>query len=70
MTKFERAPEFYDRGLSGGHGLPIVAAIKAAVLLACLVAYGLGFVILYPLAQESVSRSAAADVDPMAFVAP
>jgi hypothetical protein len=68
MTNIAKPPEFSDRGLFGAHGLPTVASVKVAVLLACLVAYALGFVILYPLAQASVSKSASEGNDPMAFV--
>jgi hypothetical protein len=70
MTNIAKPPEFSDRGLFAARGLPSVAAIKATVLLAFLIAYGLGFVILYPLAQASVSKSAAEGNDPMAFVGP
>jgi hypothetical protein len=70
MTNIAKPPEFSDRDLFGAHGLPSVAAIKATVLLALLIAYGLGFVILYPLAQASVSKSTASGNDPMAFVGP
>jgi hypothetical protein len=69
MTRFEKPADFLD-GLSPAHGLPSVAAIKATVLLALLIAYGLGFIILYPLAQASVSKSTASGNDPMAFVGP
>ncbi|MGA8446655.1 MAG: hypothetical protein WB766_15905 [Roseiarcus sp.] len=40
------------------------------MLLALLVAYGLGFVVLRPLVQASAARSAAEGNDPMAFVGP
>jgi hypothetical protein len=69
MTKFEKPIDFLDRGVSGAHGLPSFAAIKAVVLLALLVAYAFGFVMLYPAVQASVSRSAEG-ADPMAFVSP
>lgn len=70
MTNIAKPPEFSDRGLFGAHGFPSVAAIKPVVLLAFLIAYGLGFVILYPLAQASMSKSAAEGNDPIAFVGP
>jgi hypothetical protein len=70
MTNSEKPLDFTDRSLSGAHGLPSVAAIKAVVLLVFLIAYGLGFVILYPLVQASVSKSVANGNDPMAFVGP
>jgi hypothetical protein len=68
MTNIAKPLEFSDRGLFGAHGLRSVAAIKPAVLLAFLLAYALGFVILFPLAQASVSKSALNGDDPMAFV--
>jgi hypothetical protein len=68
MTNIAKPPEFSDRGLFGAHDLPSVAALKPAFLLAFLVAYALGFLILYPLAQASVSKSAAEGNDPMTFV--
>ena len=37
-------------------GLPIVPTVKAASLLAVLVAYAVGFAILYPIAQTDVSK--------------
>ncbi|MGC9956843.1 MAG: hypothetical protein ABSC39_08195 [Roseiarcus sp.] len=40
------------------------------MLLPLLVAYGLGFVVISPLAQESAAKSAAEGNDPMAFVGP
>jgi hypothetical protein len=70
MTNIAKPPEFADRDQFGARGLPSVAPIKAAVLLALLVAYGLGFVVLYPLAQASVSKSTDSGNDPMAFVGP
>jgi hypothetical protein len=70
ITNIAKPPELFDRDLFGAHGLPSVAAIKAVVLLVFLIAYGLGFVILYPLVQASVSKSAANGNDPMAFVGP
>ena len=68
MTNFEKPLDFPDRSLPGPHGLPSVAAIRTAVLLALLIAYSLGFVALYPLAQTSAAQSAAEGNDPMLFV--
>jgi hypothetical protein len=68
MTNVEKALDFPDRGLSGAHGLPSVVAIKTAVLLALLIAYGLGFAALYPLVQTSAAKSAGDGNDPMFFV--
>jgi hypothetical protein len=68
MTNSERPLDFPDRSLSGAHGRPSRAAIKTAVLLALLIAYGLGFAALCPLAQRSAAKSAAEGNDPMLFV--
>jgi hypothetical protein len=65
MTNIEKPLDFPDRGLPGVHGLPSVAGIKTAVLLALLIAYGLGFAALYPLVQTSAAKSAAEGNDPM-----
>ena len=70
MANFEKPFDFQDDGLTGARGLPSWGAVKAAALLALLLAYGLGFVILYPLAQASAARSAAEGNDPMAFIGP
>ena len=70
MANFEKPFDLQDRGLTGARRLPSVAAVKAAILLALLIAYGLGFAVLYPLAQASGSKSAAEGNDPMAFVGP
>jgi len=67
MTDFGKPTDFSGRGQSGAHG-PSVAAVKTALLLALLVAYGLGFVVLYPLVQTSAAKSAAAGNDPRFFV--
>jgi hypothetical protein len=67
MTNFEKPLDFPDRGLSRAHGLPS-AAIKTAVLVALLIAYGLGFVALYPLVQTSAVKNAAEGNDPALFV--
>jgi hypothetical protein len=68
MTNLEKPLDFPQRALSAAHGLPSAAAIRTAVLLAILLAYGLGFAALYPLVQASAARSAAEGNDPMLFV--
>jgi hypothetical protein len=68
MTNTEKPLDFYGRGLSGVHGLPSAATIKTAVLLALLIAYGLGFAALYPLVQTSAAKSAAQGNDPVLFM--
>jgi hypothetical protein len=69
MTDLEKPVDFPGRGLFGAQGLLSPAAIKAALLLA-LIAYGIGFAILYPLAQASVSKSAAEGNDSMLLIGP
>jgi hypothetical protein len=68
MTNFEKPLDFPGRGLSRAHRLPGLAAIKTAVLVALLIAYGLGFAALYPLVQTSAAKSAAEGNDPALFV--
>ena len=67
MTKLGKPLDFPDRGLSRAQGLPS-AAVKTAVLVALLIAYGLGFAALYPLVQTSAAKSAAEGNDPTLFV--
>jgi hypothetical protein len=61
-----------DVGDSYAHAAPVARTVKTLVLLAALVAYGAGFVILYPLAASSVAKSVAegADLAPIQFVGP
>ena len=68
MTNFEKPLDFPGRSLSVAQGPPSAAAIKTTVLLALLIAYGLGFAILYPLVQTSAAKSAAEGNDPALFV--
>ncbi len=71
MIDFENPLDIRDRDLSGVSGLSgLAATIKAAVLLALLIAYGLGFALLTPLAQESVGKDAAEGNVPMLLVGP
>lgn len=70
MTNFEKPLDFRDRSPSRAHGLPRVSAVKTAVLLTLLIAYGLGFAALYPLVQASAAKSAAEGNDPTLFVSP
>ena len=70
MCRYERPSDFSGHGQFGGRGLSRRSGVRAAMLLALLVAYGLGFVVLRPLVQASAARSAAEGNDPMAFVGP
>jgi hypothetical protein len=69
VTRFERPFNFEH---AYPHAAPAAPTIKTFVLLAALLAYAAGFLILYPLAANSVARSAAegADPAPIQFVAP
>ncbi|MGB3581839.1 MAG: hypothetical protein WBA40_12120 [Roseiarcus sp.] len=69
MCRYERPSDFSGPGQFGGRGLSRRSGVRA-MLLALLVAYGLGFVVLRPLVQASAARSAAEGNDPMAFVGP
>jgi hypothetical protein len=68
MTNSEKPLDFPHHGLRSAEGLPSRAAIKTAVLVALLIAYGLGFAALYPLVQTSAAQSAAEGNDPALFV--
>ena len=72
MTHYQRPIGFGDGFLPARPGKPSLLTLKNAALLAALLAYAIGFAVLYPLAQASASRSAAAGNDPalMDFVAP
>ena len=70
MTTVQKPLASPLHGLSAAHRLPGLAAIKTAVLVALLIAYGLGFAALYPLVQASVAKSAAEGNAPMLFVGP
>jgi hypothetical protein len=72
MANFEKPLDLRDDYLSAASGLPIVPTVRTAALLAALLAYAAGFAILYPIAQASVSKSAAEgnDPTPTMFVAP
>jgi hypothetical protein len=70
MAHFVKPLVFRDRDLPHTRGKSGIAALKGAALFALLIAYGLGFAILYPLTQASASKSAAGGNDPMLFVGP
>ena len=56
MTYSEKPLDFRDGYLPAAAGLPIVPTVKAASLMAVLVAYAVGFAILYPIARTDVSK--------------
>lgn len=65
MTDLVKSRGLLDRGLFGAQGL-----LRPALLLAVIIAYGVGFVTLYPLAQASAAKSAAEGNDPMLHMGP
>jgi len=69
MTRFER-PANFDRAYP--YPAPHAPTIKYLILFSALLAYAIGFVILYPIAASSVAKSVAEGNDPalMQFVAP
>ena len=69
MTRFEKPAEF---GGAYAHPAPAAPAIKTLVLLAALLAYAAGFVLLYPIVAGSVAKSVSEGADPalMQFVGP
>lgn len=72
MTNFEQPLSARDGFSSAPTSLPTPRSIKTAALLAVLIAYAIGFALLYPVAQASVAKSAAEGNDPTAleFVGP
>jgi hypothetical protein len=68
----EKSLGFRDGFLPARAVTPALPTIRTAALLAALLAYAIGFAVLYPLVQASVSKSAAEGNDPalMDFVAP
>jgi hypothetical protein len=63
---------FRDGFLPARPGAPALPTLRTAALLAALLAYAIGFAVLYPLVQASASKSAVEGNDPalMDFVAP
>jgi hypothetical protein len=63
---------FRDGFLPARPGAPALPSLRTAALLAALLAYAIGFAVLYPLVQASASKSAAEGNDPalLDFVAP
>ena len=69
MTPFEKAANFSD---AYAHATPDAPTIKTLALLAALLAFGAGFVILYPIVANSVAKSVSEGNDPalLQFVGP
>jgi hypothetical protein len=69
VSRFEKPADFIT---AYPHAAPGAPTIKTLALLAALLAYGAGFVILYPLVASSVAESVSAGNDPalLQFVGP
>ena len=69
MSRFEKPADFVT---AYRHAAPGAPTIKTLALLAALLAYGEGFVILYPLVASSVAESVSEGNDPalLQFVGP
>ena len=69
MTRFEKPAQF---GSVYPHAAPRGSTIKTLALLAALLAFGAGFVILYPIVANSVAESVSEGNDPalLQFVGP
>jgi hypothetical protein len=69
VTRFEKPAQF---GSAYAHAAPRAPTIKTLALLAALLAYAAGFVILYPIVASSVAESVSEGNDPalLQFVGP
>jgi hypothetical protein len=69
VSRFEKPADFIT---AYPHAAPGAPTIKTLALLAALLAYGAGFIILYPLVSSSVAESVSAGNDPalLQFVGP
>ena len=69
MTRFEKPAQFAS---ADPHAAPRASTIKTLALLAALLAFGAGFVILYPIVANSVAKSVSEGNDPalLQFVGP
>ena len=69
MSRFEKPADFIT---AYPHAAPGAPTLKTLALLAALLAYGAGFVILYPLVASSVAESVSEGNDPalLQFVGP
>ena len=69
MSRFENPAEF---DTTYPNVAPIRSALKTFLLLAALLAYGAGFVLLYPIVASSVAKSVSEGNDPalLQFVGP
>jgi hypothetical protein len=69
VSRFERPADFVA---TYPHAGPSAPTIKTLVLLGALLAYGAGFVLLYPVVASSVAKSVSEGNDPalLPFVGP
>jgi hypothetical protein len=65
VTNIENSLEFRDGYLPAAAGLPIVPTIKTTALVAVLVAYAVGFAILYPIAETSAPKNVSSGNNPV-----
>lgn len=63
MTRFERPAQF-DDGYPYAPATPRAPTIQTLALLAVLLAYAVGFVVLYPSVASSVAKSVTEGNDP------
>ena len=72
MTHYEKSLGFSDGFPPANPGAPALSTLRTGALIAAVVAYAIGFAILYPIVQASVSKSAAEGNDAalMDFVGP
>ena len=63
MTRFEKPADF-DSAYPYAHAAPSAPTVKTLALLAALLAYAAGFVILYPIVAGSVAKSVSEGNDP------
>jgi hypothetical protein len=72
VTQYEKPLGFPDGFVPARSGAPALPTLRTAALLAALLAYAIGFAILYPFAQASALKSAAEGNDPalLDFVGP
>jgi hypothetical protein len=69
VSRFEKPADFVT---AYPHAAPGAPTIKTLALLAALLAYAVGFIILYPVVASSVAESVSEDNDPalLQFVGP
>ncbi len=69
MSRFERPADFHN---AYPYAAPRATTGKSLMLLAALLVYAVGFVLLYPVAAKSVAKSVSEGNDPalLQFVGP